>query len=195
MRKIAVFASGFGSNFQAIINSVKQKHMNAEIALLISDNPNSLAVERARNEGIEAYAFHPRRFSSKQEYEHEILKRLKERKVELLVLAGYMRIIGETLLQSYPNRIINIHPSLLPKYKGKDAIGQAIEAHEEITGVTVHYVNQELDSGKIILQESLDISHIHSKSEIEAKIHKIEHVIYPIAIKKVLEELNENSID
>lgn len=188
MKKIAVFASGFGSNFQAIINSIKLKDLDANVEILVSDNPLSLAVERARSENIDVFTFNPKNYSSKKDYEIEILKTLEEKQVELLVLAGYMRIIGETLLKKYPNQIINIHPSLLPKFKGKNAIEKAIAASEKILGVTVHYVNQELDSGKIIMQESLDVTKLSSKEDIEAKIHEIEHRIYPKAIKKVLEE-------
>ena len=195
MNKIAVFASGFGSNFQAIIESINQKRLNAKIEVLVSDNPKSLAIERAKTNLIDVFAFNPKTYTSKVAYEIEILNVLIEKKVDLIVLAGYMRIIGETLLNQFPNRIINIHPSLLPKYKGKDAIGQAFNAKESIIGVTVHYVNKDLDSGKIIMQESINISNLKLKEEIEFKIHELEHIIYPKSIKKVLEELNEKSLN
>ncbi len=190
MNNIAVFASGFGSNFQAIIDSIENKHLNANLKILISDKSNCLAIERAHNKKIEVLAIDTKAYDSKAHYEEIILSKLNELKIDLIVLAGYMRIIGPTLLKGFKGKILNIHPSLLPLYKGKDAIGQAINDNAKTTGVTVHYVNEELDSGEIIEQVSIDISHYHGdKNKIELDIHKIEHHIYPKVIKKVLEEM------
>lgn len=193
MWKLAVFASGFGSNFQAIQEAIINKHLKAEIKILISDQPKCLAIERAKHYNIEVFAFSAKEYSTKVDYEYAILKKLEEFNVDLVVLAGYMRIIGPTLLHGFKGKIINIHPSLLPDFKGKDAIGQAIIAKAKTTGVTVHYVNEELDSGQIIAQEKLDISDMNSKAEIEENIHRIEHSLYPIIINKVLEDLYEKS--
>lgn len=188
MKKIAVFASGFGSNFNAIQQAILNKELNAEIKLLVSDKPECLAIERAKHYNIDIFAFSAKKYNSKIDYETKILNLLNNYEIDLVVLAGYMKIIGHTLLKGFSGRIINIHPSLLPRYKGKDAIGQAIESRARITGVTIHYVNEELDSGEIIAQEVLDISKMSSREEIEENIHKIEHVLYPETIKKILED-------
>lgn len=187
MNNIAVFASGYGSNFQAIIDSIKSNYLSASIKLLVSDKPNCLAIERAHFENIPVFSFKAKNYPSKELYEKKILKQLDKYNIELIVLAGYMRIIGETLLKGFKGKILNIHPSLLPNYKGKDAIGQAIIDKAKITGVTVHYVNEELDSGEIVEQVSLDITNLKTRNEIELEIHKIEHKLYPKVIKKVLE--------
>ena len=125
MKKIAVFASGFGSNFQAIIEAVKQQTLNAEIALLVSDNPSCKAVERASAAGIDAFTFCARDYENKAAYEQAVLAELRERQIDYIVLAGYMRIIGLTLLEAYPMRIINLHPALLPSFPGAHGIADA----------------------------------------------------------------------
>lgn len=195
MRNIAVFASGFGSNFHALVEAAKKKAFDASIVLLVSDKPHCQAVNRAKKEKIEVFAFDPLNYDAKSDYEKEILEILKIKRVDLIVLAGYMRIIGKTLLEAFPKRIINIHPSLLPKFKGKDAIGQALKAGVEFTGVTVHYVNERLDSGKIIIQASIKIDDLDNKEKIESRIHLVEHRLYKQAIKIVLEDMNEESVD
>ncbi|XMB72980.1 phosphoribosylglycinamide formyltransferase [Mycoplasmatota bacterium WC30] len=193
MRRIAIFASGFGSNFQAIQAAIDNQILNAKIELLISDKPKCLAIERAKHLNINVFSFNAPQYSTKALYEKEILYKLVTNRIDLVVLAGYMRIIGDTLLKGFKGKIINIHPSLLPSFKGKDAIGQAINAKVKITGVTVHYVNEELDSGQIIAQEALDISKMSSREEIEMSIHNIEHRLYPKVIKNVLEDIHEKS--
>jgi len=193
MKNLAIFASGFGSNFKAIQEAIDHKELDARIAILISDQPLCVAVKRAKKYNIDVFSFHPKDYASKEDYEFEILEELKKHQVDLVILAGYMRIIGRVLLKGFQSKIINIHPSLLPDFKGKDAVGQAIKANVKCTGVTVHYVNEELDSGQIIAQETLDISEMKSRLEIEENIHKIEHKLYPQTIRKVLEDLNEKS--
>lgn len=193
MRKLAVFASGFGSNFSAIQEAIENKTLKAKIQILISDQPKCLAIERAINYGIDFFAFSAKDYPSKSVYEEIILNKLKTLDIDLIILAGYMRIIGKTLLRGFQGKILNIHPSLLPEFKGKDAIGQAIEANVQTIGVTVHYVNEKLDSGQILAQEKLKISQISSRLEIEEKIHNIEHNLYTKTIKKVMEDLYEKS--
>lgn len=195
MRKLAVFASGLGSNFLAIQEAIDNHMLNAKIELLVSDNLKCLAIERAKHLNINVFSFEVNQYSNKASYEREILHKLNTNKIDLVVLAGYMRIIGDTLLKGFKGKIINIHPSLLPSFKGKDAIGQAINAKVKVTGVTVHYVNEELDSGKIIAQEELDISNMGSREEIEENIHNIEHRLYSNIIQKVLEDIYEKSTD
>lgn len=189
MKNICVFASGTGSNFDAIVEATKSGLLKANVVLLVSDRPKSKAVEKAKKYGIDVFTFMAKEYTSKEEFEALILNEMKNRDVDLVVLAGYMRLIGHTLLSSYPKRILNIHPSLLPKFKGKDAVGQAMEAKVNKTGVTVHYVDEGMDTGEIIEQMELDISSMNTREEIETNIHSIEHKLYPKVIQNVLEEL------
>ena len=189
MKNIAVFASGTGSNFQAIYESTKSKDYPGVIRLLVSDKPKSIAVKKAKNNNIKVFTFSPKTYPSKEAYEEVILKSLIENDIELIVLAGYMRLIGPTLLNRFPKRIVNIHPSLLPSFKGIDAVGQAIKAAVKVTGVTVHFVDEGMDTGEIIDQEPLKIHMLKTRDAIETAIHKIEHKLYPKVIKKILEAL------
>ena len=189
MKKIAVFASGTGSNFQAIQEAILRNEINAEISLLVSDRPKSKVLLKAEKYNIECFSFKSKEYKSKDDYELEILEKLHEAKVDLIVLAGYMRLIGNVLLEKFPKRIINIHPSLLPSFKGIDAIGQAINSKVIVTGVTVHFVDAGMDTGEIIEQKSLYIGYMKTREEIETEIHKIEHKLYPIVINKLLEEI------
>jgi phosphoribosylglycinamide formyltransferase-1 len=177
MPKVAVFASGNGSNFQAIVNAVNQGKVQAEVVAVVTDKPEAYVAKRAKNAGISVIAHRPNDFPSKMDYEGSILKKLQTLQVEWLVLAGYMRLIGNTLLSAYPNRILNIHPSLLPAFPGKDAIGQALAHGVKITGVTVHYVDDGMDTGQIVAQEAVDIEDCN-REQAEQRIHAIEHGLY-----------------
>ncbi len=188
MKNIAIFASGNGSNFLAIYDAIQSKELHAEITLLVSDKSNSKSVENGVKLGLNVFSFNASDYDSKVDYEKKILDKLIEHNVDMIVLAGYMRLIGKTLLDAYEGKIINIHPSLLPEYKGKDAIGQAMNDNAEISGVTVHYVDEGMDTGKIIEQVEVDISNFSTRAEIEKEIHKIEHVLYKKVIKQLLEE-------
>ena len=185
MKKIAVFASGSGSNFQALVDAAKANHLSAEIVLMVCDKPGAYAIERADKAGVPSLVISPKDFASKTDYEKEILQKLNESGVELIVLAGYMRLIGETLLSAYEGRIVNIHPSLLPSFAGKDAIGQAFQAKVKITGVTVHYVDEGMDTGPIIAQEAVKMDEHETRESLEAKIHQVEHLLYPRVIQKL----------
>jgi phosphoribosylglycinamide formyltransferase-1 len=185
MKKIAVFASGNGSNFQAIIDEIAKGNLIAEIAVLVTDKPDCFAVKRALNHNIPIFSFNPKNYKSKEEYEKEIAFYLIEKNVSLLVLAGYMRLIGDVLLQAFNNRIINIHPALLPAFPGKNGIQQAYQYGVKIFGVTVHYVDAGMDTGKIIAQESFKANGTETLEEIELKIHAIEHQLYA----KVIQEM------
>ncbi|HHY73735.1 MAG TPA: phosphoribosylglycinamide formyltransferase [Bacillus bacterium] len=185
MKKIAVFASGSGTNFQAIVDAVKAGQLSCEIVLLVCDKPGAFCIERAEKAGVPTAVLSPKEFASKVEYEQEILRELSANNVELIVLAGYMRLIGEPLLSAYEGRIINIHPSLLPSFPGKDAIGQAFDAKVKITGVTVHYVDEGMDTGPIISQEAVKMDDNETRESLEAKIHQVEHILYPKVIQKL----------
>jgi phosphoribosylglycinamide formyltransferase-1 len=186
MKKIAIFASGNGSNFQAIIDEIEKGNLSAEIAALVTDNPDCFAVERANYHNIPVFSFKPKNYASKEEYEKEIAFFLIEKSVSLIVLAGYMRIIGTTLLKAFHNRIINIHPALLPAFPGKNGIQQAYSYGVKVYGVTVHYVDSGIDTGKIIAQDCFKIEGKETLKEIEKKIHAIEHQLYAKVIREIL---------
>lgn len=186
MKKIAVFASGFGSNFQAIIEAVQNNVLNAEIALLVSDNPSSKAVERANANGIDAFAFFAKKYASKEMYERAILGELNAHGVDYIVLAGYMRIIGKTLLEAFPMRIINLHPALLPSFPGAHGIADAYNYGVKVFGITIHFVDEGIDTGKIIDQFSFHCDENDNLETIETKIHQLEHKYYPLTIEKVV---------
>ncbi|WP_096201816.1 phosphoribosylglycinamide formyltransferase [Bacillus sp. FJAT-45350] len=186
MKKIAVFASGNGSNFQAIIDAVEKQQLNVEIALLVCDRPEAKSIERAKNHGIATFAFVPKDYSSKVDFEKEILANLQDHNVDFIALAGYMRLIGETLLRAYEGKIVNIHPSLLPSFPGKDAIGQAFDAKVKVTGVTIHFVDEGMDTGPIIAQEAVTIDDAETLQSLTGKIQKVEHGLYPSTLEKLL---------
>lgn len=187
LKNIAVFASGRGSNFQAISNAVKEGRLKANLALLVCDNPKAQALDKAKAAGIEAFLVRREDFVSKKDFERRIIEKLKEKKIELIVLAGYMRIVGSEILKEYKDRVLNIHPALLPAFKGAQAIKDAFEHAAKVTGVTVHLVDDKMDNGPIILQEAVKIEENDTLESLEEKIHKVEHRIYPEAIRLVVE--------
>lgn len=184
--KIAVFASGSGSNFEALAKSIQSGELNAKIELVVTDKPGAYVVTRAQNLGIPVVELAPKSFENKAAYEAQVVELLKERDIEWVILAGYMRLIGDTLLSAYENRIINIHPSLLPSFPGKDAIGQAMEHGVKITGVTVHYVDAGMDTGKIIAQAAVDVVDA-DRVATEERIHKTEHALYTKTLQQLFE--------
>ncbi len=187
MKNIVVFASGSGSNFEAIANACINGLINGVISLLIVNKKNAFAIERAKKLGIEYLVVERGNFETKKEYEKEILKHLKIKNPDLIALAGYMMILEETILDEYEGKIINIHPSLLPAFPGKDSFKKAIEYGCKVVGATVHYVDSGMDTGKIIAQESFGVED-YEYEELENKLHKIEHELYIKAINKVLED-------
>ncbi|PLR65858.1 MULTISPECIES: phosphoribosylglycinamide formyltransferase [Bacillaceae] len=188
MMKIAVFASGSGSNFQAILDEVKSGNLEAEIALLVCDKPGAKVIERAEKANIPVFEFSAKEFQSKEAFESIILQQLKQYDVSYVVLAGYMRLIGDTLLQAFPNNIINLHPSLLPSFPGKDAIGQAFRAGVKVTGITIHFVDAGMDTGPIIAQKALEIERSDTIESLSAKIHKLEHTYYPYVLNTLFQK-------
>mgnify|MGYP001187777803 CR=1 FL=1 len=173
--KVAVFASGNGSNFQALADGARDGRIDADIRLLVCDKPGAHVIRRAEAAGIETYVFRPRDYPSREAYEREILIELKRRGVELVVLAGYMRIVTPVLVDAYYGRMINVHPSLLPAFPGLNGIGQALEYGVKVTGATVHFVDGGLDSGPIIAQEALAVEPGDTEETLAARIHPIEH--------------------
>lgn len=186
MKNIAVFASGSGTNFQAIMESIQAGELEATISLLVCDHRDAFVLERAKKAGIPSFVFTAKEYSSKEAYEREVIAELKSRGVEFVVLAGYMRLIGPTLLREYEGRIVNIHPSLLPAFQGKDAIGQAIRYGVRVSGVTIHFVDEGMDTGPIIAQEPVKIEAGESQENVEMKIHAVEHKLYPSVLQMLM---------
>lgn len=184
-RKIAVFASGNGTNFEAIAAACADGTLNAEVALCVCDRPGAYVGERARRHGVELLEFRPKEFASKREFEKMIADRMDELGVEFVCLAGYMRIIGDELLERYGGRIINIHPALLPSFPGAHGIEDAFNYGVKVYGVTIHYVDATLDGGKIIAQAAVPYEG-DDIDELEAMIHKAEHKLYPATVGRLL---------
>lgn len=182
--KIAIFASGSGSNFSALEKACQSGELNAEIVLVVTDKPQAYVTKRAGEAGIPVAIVQPKEFDSKEAFESELLTRLSASGAEWLVLAGYMRLIGSVLLAAYPAKIVNIHPSLLPSFPGKDAVGQAVSHGVKVTGVTVHLVDEGMDTGPILAQQAVEVVMGDEEKTADA-IHRIEHELY----KKALQEL------
>lgn len=183
---IALFASGSGSNFQAIVDAIEKEKLPISIALLVCDNPSAFVIERAHKHQIKTLVLNPKSFKNKEEYEQVIVNELVHKNVTWIFLAGYIRIIGKTLLQAFHNKIVNIHPALLPSFPGAHGIKDAYDYGVKIFGVTIHFVDEGVDTGKIIDQESFKINGNESMDEIETRIHQIEHQLYPNVIKTLL---------
>ncbi len=185
MKNLAVFASGSGTNFEAIAAACADGRIKARVALMVCDKSGAAVIERARRFGVESFVFNPKDYACKAAFEKEIASLLDERKVDLVCLAGYMRIVGDTLLQAYDGRIINIHPSLLPSFKGAHAVEDAVAYGVKVYGITIHYVNGELDGGRIIAQRAFPY-----EGDDPAEVHrigqKIEHELYVETINKLI---------
>ena len=188
MKNVAIFASGSGTNFEALAEAIENKKIKANLLLMVTDNPNAYVIKRASNHNVETLIFNPKDYAKKSDYEAMIVKRLDELKIDIICLAGYMRICGKTLLSSYEGKIINIHPALLPSFKGAHGILDAYNYGVKVFGVTVHFVDAGMDSGKIIDQEAFHVDEDDSIDDVEEKIHAIEHVLYPKVLKKLCEE-------
>ncbi|HEY4696299.1 MAG TPA: phosphoribosylglycinamide formyltransferase [Candidatus Hydromicrobium sp.] len=187
-KRIAVFASGFGSNLQALIDYNKNHSLKGEIVLVFSNNKDAHALNRAKKNKIKSVFLDPSAYGKREQYDKKIIELLEEEKIDLVVLAGYMLLLSQGFVRKFKNRIINIHPALLPSFKGTHGIKDAYEYGAKVTGVTVHFVDEGLDSGPIILQQAVDIDQDESVEELEEKIHRIEHKIYPLAVKYFCED-------
>ena len=179
----AVFCSGQGTNLQAMIDAAKKKRISAKLALVVCDNPGAHAIERARRAGIPVAVFDPEDFASKKELEAAVIGELNRGKIRLIALAGYMRILSDDFVRRYKNRILNIHPALLPAFRGGQAIKDALKYGVKVTGATVHFVSEEVDAGPIVLQAVCPVKNNDSEKTLLARVHKLEHKIYPEAIE------------
>ena len=180
---IGVLASGRGSNFQAIIDAIENGSLKARIVLLVTDNPNAYAIERARKHGIEPLIMVPRQYATRNDYYKAVVRELKTREAGLVVLAGFMRIIGKPLIDAYRDRIMNIHPALLPSFPGLHGQKQAEEYGVRISGCTVHFVDEGMDTGPIIIQAAVPVSFEDTEDSLSERILKLEHKIFPEAIR------------
>lgn len=185
--RIAVFASGQGTNFQAIADAVQVGKLDVTIELLVCDKPSAPVVERARRAGVNTFVFTPKEYPSREAYETDIIAELRQREVDLIVLAGYMRIITPVLVEPYYGRMINIHPSLLPAFPGVNGIGQALEYGVKMTGVTVHFVDGGLDSGPIIAQTAVEVAGDDTEASLAERIHAAEQSLLPSVIQLIAE--------
>lgn len=184
--RLAIFASGTGSNYEAIDQAITAGNLDAEIVLLVCDQPGAIVIDKAAQNQLAQFIFNPKDYQDKHAFEVDIVNELQAHQIDLVVLAGYMRLIGPTLLQPYQRRMINIHPSLLPAFPGLDAVGQALDAGVKISGTTIHYVDSGMDTGEIIAQEPVRVESGMTKEELQAKIQKIEHELYPKTIQQLI---------
>jgi phosphoribosylglycinamide formyltransferase-1 len=186
-RRLGVLISGRGSNLQSIVDAIESGALDASIALVLSNRPNAAGVQRAREAGLAAISLSARDYPDRDAYDLAVADLLREHDVGLVCLAGFMRLVGQPLLDAFPNRILNIHPSLLPAFPGLDAQRQALEHGVRMTGATVHLVTSELDGGPIVLQSAVPVLDDDTVESLSARILVEEHRIYPHAIRIVLE--------
>jgi len=176
--KLAILASGRGSNFDAICDAIVRQELNAEIKVLISDKKDALVLEKAQSRGIETRYLNPKEYSQKEDYEQEIVKILQECQVNVIALAGYMRLVGKVLLKAYKYRILNIHPSLLPSFTGLQAQKQALDYGVRYSGCTVHLVDEGMDTGPIIMQAVVPVYQDDTEETLAQRILQEEHKVY-----------------
>ncbi len=187
-KNIAIFASGEGTNFSALMESFKKNHLPIKVSVLVCDHSKAHVLKRAEKESVPTFVINFSKYPNKAAAEKVILKELQDRGVEFIILSGYMRIIGPTLLSVYPNKIINIHPALLPSFPGRTGIDDAWNYGVKVTGVTVHWVDSGIDSGKIIAQDPVRRLPDDTRDSLEAKIHQTEHKLYPRVVKELLDK-------
>ena len=185
--KLAVLVSGRGSNLQAIMDSIDREELDAHLSIVISNTKDAMALKRAEKHEIKTIFIDPSNYSSSKEYDKALILKLKEFSIDLICLAGYMRILGEEVIQSFEKKIINIHPSLLPAFPGLNAQKQAINHGVKFSGCTVHFVDSGVDSGPIILQTVVPVYDNDDEKSLSKRILEQEHYLYPKAIKMIQE--------
>lgn len=186
MKRLAFFVSGNGTNAQNLIRKIHAGKLTADPRIVISDNPAAGAIAKARQLGVESVAVDRKRFASKAEFEAAIIKILEEKKIDFIVLAGFMRILSPEFVKRYHGRMINIHPAYLPAFPGAHAIRDAFEAKVKETGVTVHFVDAGVDTGPVILQRKVSVMPDDTLVSLEERIHNAEYELYPEALNLVL---------
>ncbi|GGK33960.1 phosphoribosylglycinamide formyltransferase [Caldalkalibacillus thermarum] len=188
-KRVAVFASGNGSNFEAILANWQETGFeDGHVSLLVCNNPGAFVLTRAKEWKVPTFVCPSRHYPDKTAYELAILEVLQKHQIDFIVLAGYMRLLGPTLLAPYEGRIVNLHPSLLPAFPGKDAIGQALEHGVRISGITIHFVDEGMDTGPIIYQQAVALDPDETRQTLTAKIQQVEHQVYPEIVKACVTE-------
>lgn len=185
--KLGVLASGRGSNLQSILDHIDRGELDAEISIVLSDKEDSFALKRAEERGIFNEFFLRKNFADQDGFEKAFISALKKADVELVILAGFMRVLSPLFIQSFPNRILNIHPSILPSFQGLHAHRQALEYGVKFSGCTVHFVNEEVDGGPIILQAVVPVLEDDTEESLSERILKEEHRIFPEAIQQYIQ--------
>ena len=182
---IGVLVSGSGTNLQAIIDAIADGSLNCRISKVISSRPDAFGLKRAEAAGIPTLALNRDAYADPQAADERIAAELKEAGAQYVVMAGYMRMIREPMLEAFPDRILNLHPALLPSFKGAHAIQDAFDAGVKVTGVTVHFANAEYDKGPIVAQRAVIVKEDDTAESLEARIHEVEHEIYPEVLRKL----------
>lgn len=183
--KLAVFISGTGTNMVAIHNAIKDGALDATIELIVSSNDYAKGIDYARNEGLDLLVFTPADYDDPEAVDARIVKALEEHDIEYVAMAGYMRKVTPVLLDAFPNRVVNLHPALLPKHRGAHAIQDAFEAGDEVTGITIHFANEEYDKGPIIFQHEVPVLPDDTIDDLETRIHAAEHEYYPQVLQQI----------
>jgi phosphoribosylglycinamide formyltransferase 1 len=186
-RRLGVLISGRGSNLKAIIDAIERKTLDASIAIVISNRADAPGLDHARQAGIETLVLSHKGYATREDYDRALIAELGKRNVGLVCLAGFMRLLSQVFVDAYPNRILNIHPSLLPKYPGLHPQQQALDDGASVSGATVHFVNKDLDAGPVVLQQSVAVVEGDSAETLAARILEVEHQLYPRAIERVLD--------
>lgn len=181
--KVGVLASGSGTNLQAIIDACEKGEIPAQVVVVISNNTDAYALKRAASHQIPSKALNLEDFNSREEFDRKVVSVLKSYGVELVVLAGYMLMVTPVFIEAFPNRLINIHPAILPSFAGTDGIGDALAYGVKVTGVSIHFVDEGCDTGPLILQGVLEVKEDDTKDTLAPRVHAIEHKLYPQAIK------------
>ena len=184
MFKIAVLISGNGSNLEAIIDACKKNVISGSIDIVISNNPDAYGIQRAKNHSIDYKIIDNNRFETREDFDRALVEELEDCNPDLVVLAGFMRILTPVMIEAFKNKIINIHPSLLPKYPGLDTHNTVIKNGDLKHGVTIHFVNEVLDGGQIIAQGEISVNANETSEELKTRIHAIEHVMLPMIVSK-----------
>ena len=183
--KLAVFISGTGTNMVAIHNAIKDGALDATIELIVSSNDYAKGIEYARNEGLDLLVFTPADYGDPEAVDARIVEALEERGIDYVAMAGYMRKVTPVLLDAFPNRVVNLHPALLPAHRGAHAIQDAFEAGDEVTGITIHFANEEYDKGPIIFQHEVPVLPEDTIEDLETRIHAAEHEYYPQVLQRI----------
>jgi phosphoribosylglycinamide formyltransferase 1 len=181
--RMAVLASGYGSNLQAIIDALEKGDINGSLEIVVSDKKDAYALERARLHHIEAHYINPKDFNGRDEFDRAVIALLEERKIGLVILAGFMRLISPVFVNQFRGRIMNIHPSLLPSFPGLNGVEQALEYGVKVTGCTVHFLDECLDTGPVILQDTVPVFDGDTVETLHQRIHSVEHRLYTRAIQ------------